>query len=240
MRLRLLLTLLPLSALASGLPDSPYLYVQGSAVESIAPDAVTLNFELSATATDLVTARGELAEKSAALHETLRRLALVENALVAHDITWRPEYDHSSDTRKLIGYVIERPHSVTLDDFTLYPQLIDRLLQLGVTRSDRVRPFLRNETALRQKLQAAAMADARKRADELAAAAGMKVVSLFAVSPVPPLEIATTILGDTPVALHKFGVTGSLIPGQPGMTYVFSNLKFESKLHAIFLIAPLH
>lgn len=225
------------AAFADGLPTTPYIYVQGFAEERIAPDTLTVNFNVSATNMDQAKGKAAVSEKSAAVFKMFEELGITNDAITAFEISVRAEYNYADGNRDFIGYIVTRSFTVRLTDFLLYPKLVDGLLALRIESLREAQPSYSKADVESGKLKTAALADARKQANEIADTLSAKVASVYAASPIAFGDISWTIFGGNAGSGRGFLLTNSDAPGG-GDTYVFEKLRLSQRLHVIFLIEP--
>lgn len=224
---------------ADGLPTTPYVYVQGAAEERVDPDQLTLTFQLNATDQDQVRAKALVTDKSAAVFQLLAQLGVKDDAIVAQALSVGENYDFSSSKRVLNGYTVTRAFSVRLQDLTLYPKLVNGLVDLHVESVDNAQPGYSKAAERSTALKKAAMAQARQEASDLAASTGAKITGIFAVSPIAFGEIPQAIFGGNgtrPVVADAFMVRAA--KNAPGDKYLFDKLTLSERLHVIFLVEP--
>jgi len=103
---------LPLSVFAQGgLPDKPYIYVEGKAEIEKPADMVTLRFEIVARNPDQAKANQEVQAKASKLLGLLNERKIAESDVIASEIKAEPEFEEDSSGRKtgkLIGYNVTR------------------------------------------------------------------------------------------------------------------------------------
>lgn len=227
------------SLFASGLPTTPYVYVQGSAEEQVAPDTFRLGFGIRVTDKDQAKAKAAVAAKSAAVFKLLADLGIRDDAITAANLDVREQHEYDSGKHISQGYIVSRSYSVVLKDLALYPKLLDGLVDLRIDAIDSVIPSSSQAQAISAKLKQAALAQARQQAEQLAAAANAHITGVFAISPIAFGEIPQAILGGAGdmVRLEAFSVRAA--KGGAPDRYVFQNLTLTERLHAIFLIEPL-
>lgn len=111
---------LPLSLLAQGgLPDKPYLYVEGKAEIEKPADMVTLRFELVARNPDQAKANQEVQAKASKILGLLNERKIAESDVIAADLKAEPEFEEDSSGRKtgkLLGYSVTRGFQVKVRD----------------------------------------------------------------------------------------------------------------------------
>jgi uncharacterized protein YggE len=159
--------------------------------------------------------------------------------LTAFDISVQENYDYVANKRTFSGYTVTRNFSVKLTDFSLYPKIVNGLVELRIDSLNGAQPSSSKADAESAKLKTAALAQARQQADDIAASLGAKVVSVFAVSPIEFGEIPRAIFGGTGGAMPMTKTYMSRdLSGSTGDKYVFNQLNFSERLHVIFLIEP--
>src|SRR5438552_17930722 len=107
---------LPLSLFADGgLPNQPYIYVEGKAEIEKPADMVTLRFDLVARNPDQAKANQEVQAKANKIFALLKERKIAENDVVASDLKSEPQYKEKESGRKqgkIIGYAVTRSFSV--------------------------------------------------------------------------------------------------------------------------------
>src|SRR5207248_1720607 len=113
--------------------------------------------------------------------------------IIAEDLRSEPEFEQSENYSrgrgKLIGYKVTRPFEIKVRDVTVYAKLVDELLNLGLTEFSGIEGGLQKQKEVENEIWEKALANARERADKTLKPMGMKIDSVFAVSPVGFLEI---------------------------------------------------
>src|SRR2546423_8259436 len=130
------LAILPVSLLADGgLPDKPYIYVEGKAEIEKPADMVTLRFDLITRNIDQAKANQEVQTKATKVLALIDSRKIADSDVIAQDLSSEPEYqENENSTRnrgKLIDYKVTRPFSVKVRDLTVFPKLVDELIAIG-------------------------------------------------------------------------------------------------------------
>src|SRR2546423_7312821 len=102
---------LPLSVLAEGgLPDKPYIYVEGKAEIEKPADVVMLRFGLVARNADQAKANQEVQTKATKILSLLDERRIAQTDVAATDFTSDPQYDNDEESGrkrgKIIGYAV--------------------------------------------------------------------------------------------------------------------------------------
>ena len=108
---------------------------------------------------------------------------VAERDLQTSVVAVSPAYDYSSNENppRITGYTISNLVAATVRDVTKLGDAIDGALEAGATSIDRLAFGLSNQAEVEQEARAAAVVDARARADTLAEAAGVSIVGVAAV-----------------------------------------------------------
>lgn len=230
----------PLSLLAQGgLPDKPYLYVEGRAEIEKPADMVTLRFDVVARNAEQAKANQEVQAKANKIFTLLNERKIAENDVIASDLQSEPQYEERESGRrqgKVIGYAVTRSFSVKIRDVTAFARMVDELLAIG-TEFSGIDTGLTKEKEARDELYEKALTNARERADKTLKTMDMKVDSVFAVSAAPFLEIQSKMFAAT----ERVVVTGSYIPSRGDLApsqYRLAPLKVSETIYVIYLISP--
>ncbi len=233
---------LPLSLLADGgLPTQPYLYVEGRAEIERPADLVTLSFEIAARAPEQAKANEQVQAQAAKIFSLLNEKKIAMQDVVAGDLRSEAEYEGNDEMpakrRTLLGYVVTRPFSVKVHEIAAFPKLVNELLAMGVENFSGIQPGLNEEKKLEDEAWVKALANAKESAGKTLQAAGMKIDSVFAISPVPFPEIGPRIFGGGFQGVAAYSareVARKLDPSQ----YRLAPITVNQRIHVIYLISP--
>ena len=232
---------LPVSLLAEGgLPDKPYIYVEGKAEIEKPADMVTLRFDLVARNPDQSKANQEVQAKANKIFALLKERKIAENDVIASDLQSEPQYEEKESGRrqgKVIGYAVTRSFSVKVRDVTAFAKMVDELLAIGGTEFSGIDTGLIKEKEVTDEMYEKALANARERADKTLTTMGMKVDSVFAVSAAPFPEIHSKMFAAT----ERVVVTGMYVPERGNLApsqYRLAPLKVSESIYVIYLISP--
>lgn len=239
--------LLPLSVMAQGgLPDKPYIYVEGKAEIEKPADMVTLRFDLVARNADQAKANQEVQAKANKIFALLKERKIGENDVIAADLRSEPQYQNEEESSrkqgKIVGYAVTRSFAVKVRDVTIFAKLVDELLGITGTEFSGIDPGLSKEKEVQDEIFEKAVANAREQADKNLKAMGMKIDALFAISPVSIPQIRSRIFGsDYEARTERVIVTGSYIPASGALApseYRLAPVTVSQNIHVIYLISP--
>jgi uncharacterized protein len=224
----------------AGLPNQPFLYVEGKADIEKASDLIALHFEISGRNADQGKANQEVQAKAKKLFALLKEAKIEDRDVVAQDLQSEPEFERDETDEKkrgkLIGYVVTRSFNVNVRDLTKYGKLGDQIMALGSVRLRYVGGEVSNRDKVGEELWPKAIANAREQAEKTLKPMGMKIDSVFAVSSIDFGEIRGEFLQGG----NRVVVTGMNIPTPPDQPseYRLEMIVIESTAHVIYLISP--
>jgi uncharacterized protein len=234
----------PLSVLAQGgLPDKPYIYVEGKAEIEKPADMVTLRFDLVARNPDQPKANQEVQAKANKVFALLKERKIAENDMIAADIRSEPLYSNEEESKrnqiKVVGYKVTRSFAVRVRDITAFAKLVDDLLAFGGTEFSGIDAGLSKEKEISEEIFEKSLSNAGEQAEKTLNKLGMKRDSIFAVSPVSFPDIQSKIFGSSNT--ERVIVTGSYIPTGGNLErseYRLAPVKVSQSIHVIYLISP--
>ena len=236
------LVVLPISLFAGGgLPDKPYIYVQGRVDFEKDPDMVTIFCNVVANNPDVAKANQEVQAKATKVLAMCNAYKIAQKDVVAQGIRSEPDYEENQkgekNRYKILGYTVTRPINVTIRNLSIFPKLVDDLFNLRGVEVSHVESGLSTQAQMEEEAWGKAIANAREKADKTLKDVGMKIDSVFAVSPEPFPEIQDKIFRSGRVV-----VTGMNIPTPEALVdpyhYRFLPVTFSQSVHVIYLISP--
>ena len=247
--LTIVLALTPGLLLAdAGLPDKPFIYVKGSAQTEKPADTVTLKFELIGRAPDRAKANDDVQTRASKVFDMLAKRNIGKDDVIAEDLRTETEFEESEkgarNTQKVIGYTVRREFEVKVRDLKTFPKLVDDLIATvnAELSYNGISQEYSKHKELEKQLWEEAVTNARADADRTLKNTGMKVDSIFAISPVGISEIASGMFpkgGSSEV--ERVVVTGSNIPTADERLpseYRLTPISFEQVVHVVYLISP--
>jgi uncharacterized protein YggE len=223
-----------------GLPDRPYIYIEGKAeIEKLA-DQVTLRFDLVARNADQAKANEEVQGKARKILDLFNERKIAEKDVIAADLRSEPQFeDEVSSQRnrgKLAGYIVTRPFAVKVRDIAVFPKLIDDLIAIGGVEFSGIDGGLSKEKEIESQVWEKAISNARERAEKTLKPMAMNIESLFAVSPVTFPEIQRSIFGasETLEVLQRREASPQVVSSE----YRLAPVTIKQSVHVIYLISP--
>lgn len=172
---------LSFAATASPVPDFPFITVTGTAQLHVEPDTAQIRLVIRANESTAEQATSAVYRQGNTLLEYLKSKGVELDAIEAAQINKEATYqDYSS--RTITGYSATQPVSIQLQSIEHYAEIMDHLFKQPNIFSIQGQFGTSKQSQYETELVAKAGADARKRAEQLSAAQGVSLHSVFAIS----------------------------------------------------------
>ena len=172
-------------------PPPRTISVTGTGRVAVEPDLADLRLGVTITAATVRDARAVNATAMADVIRALKGLGIASRDVQTQNLNLSPAYDYSSNTNppRLTGYTLTNTVVVTLRDLSKAGEAIDAAVEAGATSFDSIAFRVDDPSTAERQAREAAVADARTKAEVLAAAAGVSIAAVAAISesgqPVP-------------------------------------------------------
>lgn len=179
----LLVLMLPAFVLAEGAPaaENATITVQGAATVSLKADYARVTVGVRTTAKTINAATEKNGTAIRAVIAALKEAGVAEGDIATSNYSVNAEYDYSSILQQLTGYSVSNQLTVILRDMDHLGATLDKATQAGANSIYNIE-FLSTAAAQAQDEAAVhAVADAMRKADLLAQAAGLKVGAILAI-----------------------------------------------------------
>jgi uncharacterized protein len=176
------LLLLSFPVLANPLPAQPHIYVEGSAELEVEPDMMNFSLNIQTLDLDLAKAKADVDARSRLLIETIKKFGIKAEDIATTALNIRPEYEYKENQRVLVGNQVSRQVDITLRDLKKYPEMMKAMVDAKISETINTNLTLANKKSVEEKVQTAAMKDARDRAERLAKSQGKSVGDPWSIS----------------------------------------------------------
>ena len=160
-------------------PDqqAPAIDVSGSGTASAAPDVAVLTLGVEAEADSVGEARAQAAEAMDAMLAALKDGGVADEDIQTTRFSVQPRFDFIEQRQVLRGFAVDNIVSVKIRSIDDTGELIDAALAAGGTlaRIESVRFTIDDPSSLEDEARQEAMAEARRKAETLAQAAGVNL-----------------------------------------------------------------
>ena len=172
-----------LSLVSPALADDAYVVtVDGHASVDVDPDIAFLSMGVEARAKDVGTAAASVAERVDRVLAFTRGLGIEDRHVSTAAASVQPEFDYRNSANRppgggplLIGYVVRREITIRLEDIGLIGEVTEGVLDAGVNSLSNASFDTTRRGELEREAMGKAVVDARRRAEALAAADGVRV-----------------------------------------------------------------
>lgn len=156
-------------------PPGDVVVTQGEGLIKIAPDQAFVTVASEARAKTAQEAQRLNTQAAQAVTDSLRKASLAPDAVRTISYNLSPEFDFTNGKQVLRGYVARNTIEVRVDDVTRVGEIVQLAVGSGATSISGIRFDLKNRVEIERQALAAAVKQARARADAMAVAAGRSV-----------------------------------------------------------------
>jgi uncharacterized protein YggE len=151
------------------------IHVSGQASVSATPDIAQTQLGVQTFAASVDKALQTNNTRMDAIVAALKAQGVADADLQTSNFNVQPQYDFEKETRDIVGYWVNNSLAVTLRDLDQVGTALQAALDAGANTVNDLRFTIDDGEALQSEARALAVADARQRAETLAAAAGVKL-----------------------------------------------------------------
>lgn len=180
--------------------------VTGYATIAVAPDSAVIRIGVTSRAKTAREASEANAKQMTAVMSAIKGDGIAERDTQTTQLSLQPQYDAGKDgAARLLGFQASNQVTVKIRDIGRLPVVLDHATAAGANEVSGIEFEVSGASKLLDKARAEAIADARRKAELFAQAAGAKIGSVVAISeegaPAPvPRMLATARGGMVPVA----------------------------------------
>jgi len=208
---RVLAAAAPVAAMAPRPEYTGELRVVGYGEVTVAPDRATVGFAAVGRADTAPEAQQIMNEQLAAVLTRLRDFGLPDANIRTRQFSLSPRWRYDDGQPILVGYEARTQMEVHLDELARLGDLVQTLVDAGVTEVSRIQYGLKDVRAVQEAALREAARDARWRAETLAEALGQRLAGVIEVhdqtrgtaQPVP-LTMRAAVAADQTVAAPEF------------------------------------
>lgn len=143
--------------------------VTGYGEVSAEPDMAILSVSVSAINVNINTAKAEADAKYSKVLAAAKRQGVDKKDIKLSTINLNPEYKWTNNSQKLVGTRVSRSLTITVKQISRVAPLLQELVEGDVSRIDQVQTGFQDRADLEREALAAAIEDAKEKANYLAA-----------------------------------------------------------------------
>ncbi|CAH0173203.1 hypothetical protein SRABI118_01047 [Massilia sp. Bi118] len=179
------------SALASTIPDYPFVHVNGSTFRMEMPDIASLDFQVVAAGADPVAARAEIDARMAEVRELLQKLSIDPEDMQVREVRQGVRKERAADGTPV--YELSCDVKINLRNVANWPALAGGLLGKPNLDSFAADFDLSTMDKVTDEMVGEAIADARHHAEVMATAAGRRLGPAMAMTPDALKKLGTNL-----------------------------------------------
>ena len=146
------------------------------------PDVADINLGVTKQGEDAQSAAGEAATSMDAVIKALLEAGVAEADIQTTSLTLYPVYDYNENPPDIEGWEASNLVNVTVRDIESVGAVVDAATAAGATNVNGITFRVEDPTAAEAAARSAAVADARAKADQLAADAGVTIIGVISIS----------------------------------------------------------
>jgi uncharacterized protein YggE len=157
--------------------------VTGEATVAAAPDAAQIRIGVSSQGKTARAASDANVKDMTVVLAAIKESGVADRDIQTTSLSLQPQYDpNKTGAARLIGFQANNQITVKIRDIGQLPNILDRAISAGANEMSGIEFVVSEQSKLLDKARAEAIADARRKAELYANAAGMKVGRVMSIS----------------------------------------------------------
>ncbi|HZT27367.1 MAG TPA: SIMPL domain-containing protein [Pseudolabrys sp.] len=179
--------------------------VIGQATVSVAPDTAIMRIGVTSHGASAREASDANAKQMTGVMNAIKNSGVNARDLQTSQLSIQPQYDAGKPgPARLLGFQVTNQLTVKIHDIEKVPAVLDRAIAAGANEMSGIEFVVSEQSKLLDQARDEAIADARRKAELYAKAAGAKLGRVVSISeegaPAPPHPVATMRAAAVPVA----------------------------------------
>jgi uncharacterized protein len=204
-RVLFVLFVLFVAALAPAQAAEKLVTVSGEATVAVAPDTAMIRLGVGTQEKTAREASEANAKQMTAVLAAIKDTGVADRDIQTSRLSLQPQYDpNKSGTARLTGFQASNQVTVRIRDIDKLPTVLDRAITAGANEMSGIEFVVSEQSKLLDQARDDAIADARRKADLYAKAAGAKLGRVVSIteegSAPPPRPIQALRAGAVPIA----------------------------------------
>lgn len=210
---------LSLAAAPAWAEDTPFIFITGQGKVAATPDMAMITLGVRHTDKDAADAMDAVSAEMRGVIASLKAAGIAPTDIQTQTLSLSPNWVQRStqDGAQVDGFVAENGIVVNVRDMGRLGIILDDVIEVGANSFRGVRFDIQNPEPLEDDARRAAVADAMRKADLFATAAGVKLGSILAIEEgfvgrpqVVMMREAASFAGDMPVESGEVSVEASV------------------------------
>ncbi len=179
--------------------------VTGQASVAVAPDTAMIRIGVSSQGKTAREASDANAKRMTAVLAAIKASGIAERDIQTSRLSLQPQYDpNKGGTARLLGFQVTNQLSIRIHNIDQLPAILDRAIAAGANEMSGIAFIVSEQSKLLDQARDDAIADAKRKAELYARAAGAKLGRVVAITeegaPAPPRPMQAMRAGAVPVA----------------------------------------
>jgi uncharacterized protein YggE len=146
------------------------------------PDVADINLGVTAEGKEAADAAAKAATAMDSVVTALLEMGIAENDIQTVNLSLNPRYDWNKEPAQIVGWEASNMVSVTIRDIDAVGATVDAATDAGATNVNGISFRVEDPTEAQMAARSSAVADARAKADQLAADAGVEIIGIVSIS----------------------------------------------------------
>jgi len=156
--------------------------VTGEATVAVPPDTAVIRIGVSSLEKTAREAGESNAKQMTAVLSAIKASGIAERDIQTSRLSLQPQYDPKGGTTRLTGFQATNQVTIRIRDIENLPTVLDRAIAAGANEMSGVEFVVSEQSKLLDQARAEAIADARRKAELYAKAAGAKLGQVVSIS----------------------------------------------------------
>ena len=210
---------------APQVPAVPTIVTSGDAIVRRMPDVAYVTLAVESRAKSPRDAQRANADAMSGVQRQLATAGISKDAMRTLGLGLEQEFDNANGRRVARGFVARNTLEVRIDDVTRAGEIADAVVQGGATALDGIRFDLKDRAAAEREALRLAVADARGRAEAIAAGAGRSVDRILKIE-----ELRSDGGGPRPMAMMRMAEASATTAVEPGLIDIRAHVTFTAAM----------
>jgi hypothetical protein len=156
--------------------------IEGEGKVSAQPTLAEVDLGLYSEGQDVATVQQANATKINAIIAALKQMGIAEADMQTSNYSISPKFEYTDGVQNVVGYIVSQNLKVKVRNLSNVGAVLSRAGELGANQVNGVTFTIDEPAEVQQQARTEAIADAKKKAEELASAMGVRIVKIVTFS----------------------------------------------------------
>jgi uncharacterized protein YggE len=188
--------------------------VNGTGRVKAEPDVADISLGVTKQGKEAAEAAGKAAEAMDSMIAALLAMGIDGKDIQTTSLNLSPRYDWNKDPAPIVGWEANNMVSVTIRDIDSVGAAVDAATEAGATNVSGISFRVEDPTTAEAAARSAAVADARAKADQLAADAGVEIIGIVTITESGGQQPQPIYLARAEMAMDSMAPSTPVMPGE--------------------------